>query len=478
MAGAIVSIVIGMQYGDEGKGMGVHRLYSSDIISDEVSIPRPSLTVRFNGSSQAAHNVISEDGTYYHQFRQFGSGYLADPNQVTYFHRTMLVDPWMLLEEAAELDALFPGRDNGALSSVVVHKDAPILLPIYALENKVHEIARGNEAHGSCGMGVGALAEDVALDNVFLTHRMVEVFSFEALVTRLRIIHQHIKNQIDPIIANFDPHQIATIGDDIDYFFDESFYEDYAKWLNTEYYSAISTVTDMFIYYVLNDESRHVVFEGAQGILLDEWRGFHPYTTWSSTNLRNIHQLFEEVGYAGKYHTYGMVRAYGTRHGYGPFPSERDDLKIVDECNDWGLWQGKFRTGDLDLPLLRYAFTVAKDPGSEYRAIDSVHISCLDQVENSDVPVRIVNSYYDMNNNTVYFSCPINPDLYDLDFQGKLTTQVDNWIYGSVHNYFVNFKEEFCNMICWPAYTHPTISFISSSALQQPNQIIEAVYKE
>ena len=96
-----------------------------------------------------------------------------------------------------------------------------------------------------------------------------------------------------------------------------------------------------------------VVFEGAQGVLLDEWRGFHPYTTWSTCTFDNALDLLSEWG--GQAVRLGVIRSYLTRHGAGPFPTEDGDLKLSEPHNAWGPWQEKFRWGWLDLPLLRYA---------------------------------------------------------------------------------------------------------------------------
>ena len=100
-------------------------------------------------------------------------------------------------------------------------------------------------------------------------------------------------------------------------------------------------------------EGGAVIFEGAQGVLLDEWRGFHPYTTWSTCTFDNALDLVGEWG--GQAVRLGVVRSYATRHGAGPFPTEDRALDIPEPHNGWGPWQEGFRRGWLDLVLLRYA---------------------------------------------------------------------------------------------------------------------------
>ena len=100
-----------------------------------------------------------------------------------------------------------------------------------------------------------------------------------------------------------------------------------------------------------------VVFEGAQGVLLDEWRGFHPYTTWSTTTFANAEQLLAEAGQQAI--RLGVTRCYAPRHGPGPLVTEDPILDLPEPHNGRGAWQGPFRTGHLDAVALRYAIEVA-----------------------------------------------------------------------------------------------------------------------
>lgn len=95
-----------------------------------------------------------------------------------------------------------------------------------------------------------------------------------------------------------------------------------------------------------------VVFEGAQGVLLDEWRGFHPYTTWSTTTFANAETLLAEAGSAQTALRLGVVRCYMTRHGPGPFVTEDPTLELPEPHNQHGAWQGVFRAGHFDVVAL------------------------------------------------------------------------------------------------------------------------------
>ena len=101
------------------------------------------------------------------------------------------------------------------------------------------------------------------------------------------------------------------------------------------------------------------VFEGAQGVLLDEWHGFHPYTTWSTTTFANAETLLAEAGASQGAFRLGVIRCYLTRHGPGPLVTEDPTLELPDRHNQRNRWQGPWRTGHFDAVALRYAVRVA-----------------------------------------------------------------------------------------------------------------------
>ncbi|MFD6735908.1 adenylosuccinate synthetase, partial [Micromonospora aurantiaca] len=101
------------------------------------------------------------------------------------------------------------------------------------------------------------------------------------------------------------------------------------------------------------------VFEGAQGVLLDEWHGFHPYTTWSTTTFANAETLLAEAGMAGTAQRLGVLRTTTTRHGPGPLVTEDAALPFTDRHNGTNPWQGRFRFGHFDAVAHRYALEVA-----------------------------------------------------------------------------------------------------------------------
>jgi adenylosuccinate synthase len=156
-----------------------------------------------------------------------------------------------------------------------------------------------------------------------------------------------------------------------------------------------------------------VIFEGAQGVLLDEWHGFHPHTTWSTTTLANADQLLVEANYDGSVTRMGLTRAYATRHGAGPFVTEDAILTqmLPDARNGVHTWQQGFRVGWLDLVLLRYALAVAGK-------IDSLAVTCLDRIDT--LPELFVCEQY-QREALIIDAIAVNPQKDDLAYQAQIT---------------------------------------------------------
>jgi adenylosuccinate synthase len=132
-----------------------------------------------------------------------------------------------------------------------------------------------------------------------------------------------------------------------------------------------------------------VIFEGAQGVLLDEDWGFHPYTTWSRCTFANARELLERVCPGEPLFRLGVARIYAHRHGPGPLPTESAELAAsLDEPHNLrGPWQGPFRVGWPDLVLARYAFAATG-------GIDGLALTHLDGLQRV-TDWRLADSYED-----------------------------------------------------------------------------------
>jgi len=314
-------IVVDLGFGDAGKGTVVDHLCSANPFA---------AVVRFNGGAQAAHNVVAADGRH-HTFAQFGSGTFT-PGVRTHLSRFMLVDPLALAAEADHLRALGV-RD--ALDRLTVDGDALLTTPYHRAANRARETARGAARHGSCGMGVGETA------SYALAHgdapRAGDCLSPARLRRRLAAVRDW---YLDTFPGGGDVTDAGACADAF-----------------TAFGERVRIVGGDHLRVLLGGGS--VVFEGAQGVLLDEWHGFHPYTTWSTTTFANAETLLAEAGASAV--RLGVLRAYATRHGPGPFVTEDPALTadLPDRHNGAGRWQGAFRVGHLDTVALRYALDVA-----------------------------------------------------------------------------------------------------------------------
>ncbi len=353
-----VFLTVDLGFGDAGKGSIVDfltRHYDAHTV------------VRYNGGAQAGHRVVvlAADGMTQqeHVFAQFGAGTLA--GAATHLSRFMLLDPLAMLAEEAHLHSL--GITN-AFARTTIDERALIITPFQRAVNRVREQLRGAGRHGSCGMGIGETMADA------LAHGAAVLFASdlrdpERLHHKLAFLRRVNLAKLPASLPD-DPQIEAELG-----MLTET---DWDVWLIDAYreFTAQAQIVPGAHLHTILQRAGTTVFEGAQGVLLDEWAGFHPYTTWSTTTLANADQLLAEANYRGKVTRVGITRAYATRHGAGPFVTEDATLThaLPDARNGDGAWQQHFRSGWLDLVMLRYASEIVGP-------LDYLAVTCLDRLE-------------------------------------------------------------------------------------------------
>ncbi|HLJ55606.1 MAG TPA: adenylosuccinate synthetase [Chthonomonadaceae bacterium] len=356
-------IVIGLGFGDEGKGSVVDHLVRRD---------GARCVVRFNGGAQARHHVVA--GAAVHGFSQFGAGTLAGAR--TLLSRYMLVEPLALCGEARDLAAL--GVPD-PFARITISAAAPIITQANILANRAIEAARGPARHGSCGLGIG------------LTQGDAETLGEEALragdLARPAVLREklalNLRRRLDDIAgcrslsglphqsypsdrtapAGRSPAASANAGDasagllarleGLDLADLAAFYGEFA--------ARVRIVPDGEILHAVAHED--TVFEGAQGVLLDQRHGFFPHVTRSNTTFENADALLAEAGFAGERVRIGLLRPYSTRHGAGPLPTETSGLSVPPCHNGENAWQGAFRVGWFDAVAARYALAAAGGVG-------------------------------------------------------------------------------------------------------------------
>ena len=334
-------IVTDLGYGDAGKGTTV------DYLARQAS---SAVVVRHSGGAQAAHNVVTNDGRH-HTFAQFGSGSFVDGAK-THLSRFMLISPPRMMSEAANLIEL--GVPD-IWQRLTIDEAAPVILPWHQAATQLRELARGAARHGSVGIGISEVQRDL-LDDPEKVIRAGDLRHPEGLKARLKALqHDKFYQMLKELKVPDSPEaRVAWAilnNDEIA----EGLIDAYLEWVRT----GLQIVPGSHLG-ELADQHESLIFEGSQGVLLDEWFGFHPYTTWSTTTSENAECLLEELGSPLKPTRLGVLRAYTTRHGPGPFVTE--DLELAKQLpelhNETGRWMGDFRYGHLDLVAHHYAMDV------------------------------------------------------------------------------------------------------------------------
>ena len=265
-------IVVDLGFGDAGKGL------LTDFLVRHVDA---GVVVRYNGGAQAGHNVVTPDGRH-HTFSQFGSGTFL-PHVRTYLSRHVVIHPAALLVEG---DILEGKGIRDPFARLRVSDQALVITPFHQAANRIREIVRGTNRHGSCGVGVGEAVEDALLhtENRVLAG---DLNNPVLLRRKLRAIRDQKREQITAICKN------NSFGSDLNreygVFNDEDVID---RWM-----SSIARIGQLGL--VVSDsvlerwlyETESVIFEGAQGVLLDADAGFHPFTTWSCCTATNAFVL-------------------------------------------------------------------------------------------------------------------------------------------------------------------------------------------
>ncbi|MCP4158264.1 MAG: adenylosuccinate synthetase [bacterium] len=353
--------VIGLGFGDEGKGSIV------DYLSRRYNI---GWNVRFNGGPQAAHHVVTPKGKL-HCFSQFGSGSLHPVHPVrgtgvkSYLSPFMLVDPLSLEKEETALRYI--GITDG-FQRLFLNEECVVITPFHAALNRIRELSRGEHKHGSCGKGVSDAYFDSKNKNI-PSIKVADFSDVPGLTSKLKLLglmkidlaeqlykqglNEAIGFELKKLKANYLPRELARR------------YHDFVQ--------KIRVISQPGEEDLLREE-KTILFEGAQGVLLDQRLGFFPYVTPSNTTLVNASKIGKGIG--GQKRRIGVIRLYAVRHGAGPFVTEDKWLTglLPETHNIFNPWQEAMRCGWLDLVATRYAIKAA--------GIDEIAVTNIDRLTN------------------------------------------------------------------------------------------------
>lgn len=321
-------ILAGLGFGDESKGANCEYMCINR---------NAKLVIRYNGGPQAGHNVLTPDGKH-HTFSQFGSGTFI-PGVRTHLSKYMLVDPLAMETENRHL--VNQGVPD-AMNRLSVDPRATIITPIHVLLNRIREQNR-DEKHGTCGCGVGeAVAHRIACPEYTLT--VSDLMNPNTVRAKLWEMYFYAIYELESIGVNPADYAVTMAKS----WWLRTLVGRYTSWI-----SRISVEPDQAVCWSTQSD---IVFEGAQGVMLDETLGTAPHNTWSNCTFDNAKAIIEENSRPGEVYRVGCLRTYYTRHGAGPFPTESPDLDILEEPhNSSSNVQGKFRRGHFDPVLARYA---------------------------------------------------------------------------------------------------------------------------
>lgn len=350
MATRLVAL-IGLGFGDCGKGL------FTDFLTRHWNA---HTVVRFNGGAQAGHNVVLPDGRH-HTFSQFSAGTLV-AGVCTVLAYPVVVHPGALLIEHAALQRL---GVHDAWGRLLVDARCRVNTPFHQACGRLREWARGVHAHGSCGVGVGETVRhglqhsDQILRYGDLADPACALAQVGHIRRTLRAEFEHLAPQLPPALqAEWAMLDHADVEQ---------------RWLAQcqALIAACPPAPPHAIAQRLHQPGT-VLMEGAQGVLLDEWCGFHPHTTWSSTTMAAAQAVAADADCTAPMTRLGIVRSYLTRHGAGPLPTYDPALDALPEPhNASDGWQGAFRRAHPDGVLLRYALAQAGP-------LDSLLVSHLD----------------------------------------------------------------------------------------------------
>jgi adenylosuccinate synthase len=345
---AKTAVVLGAQWGDEGKGKIV------DVLSE-----RFSAVARYAGGHNAGHTVIHGNQKFVLQLIPCG---VLRPGCKGVIGNGVVLDPIAFLKEAAKLRGLGVEVDD----QLFISNRAQVILPYHRMIELAAESAPGRKRIGTTSRGIGPAYEDKMARSGL---RIVDLLNTS-------LLRQHIeaacgeKNAIAHALFGTDPLE------------PEKMYEEYAA--AAEEVRPFVTDTGRLLHQIIGSGGS-VMFEGAQGTMLDIDHGTYPFVTSSSATAGGA-ATGTGVGPTAIGTVISVTKAYVTRVGEGPFPTEIHDA-IGDQLrargNEYGAVTGRpRRCGWLDIPLLRYSNQVN---GAEWLVVTKMDV--LDELE--EIPICI-----------------------------------------------------------------------------------------
>jgi adenylosuccinate synthase len=335
-------VVIGAQWGDEGKGKIVDWL-----------LERADIVVRFQGGHNAGHTLVIGNETY--KLALLPSGVVRS-GKLSVIGNGVVLDPWHLV---TEIGALAKRGIDISSHNLKIAENATLILPLHRELDQLREAAAGEQKIGTTGRGIGPAYEDKVGRRAIRAQDLKNLGTLGPKIDRLLVHHNALRRGLGQ----------AEIAKDV-----------LLREL-TEIAPRVLPYVDN-VWSLLDRERRagkRILFEGAQGALLDVDHGTYPFVTSSNTVAAQA-ATGSGMGPGAISYVLGLAKAYTTRVGSGPFPTELTDAigeRLGERGQEWGVNTGrKRRCGWFDACLVRQVIKVA--------GIDGIALTKLDVLDGFD----------------------------------------------------------------------------------------------
>lgn len=315
-----IRAVIGKNFGDEGKGLATDYLAMLSLRED-----RSCVVVRHNGGAQAGHTVEIDDKRFI--FKEIGSGAFRGAD--TLWASTFMPDLFKLAEEVEGFAA-----QGGRLPKIMSAPDCPLTYIDDILINMSLEVRRGDKRHGSCGMGIDEAKRRSSVPDFKITPHDICSGTAESFLKKLQFLRdEYLPSRLE--VLNLDPSSIGEYGEMLQ---DPNVLYNYCEQMCRN--SELITIVPEAAVKTYDD----IIFEGAQGLILDEENlAFAPNLTSSRTGLTNPAAFLNKLEITTPGEAIYVTRTYVTKHGAGRFPYEDEKLHFDDKTNIRNEWQGTIR---------------------------------------------------------------------------------------------------------------------------------------
>jgi adenylosuccinate synthase len=382
-----VTVIVGTQWGDEGKGKII------DYYAENMNF-----IVRFQGGNNAGHTIQVGDEVF--KFHLLPSGIIR-PDKTVIIGNGLVIDPGILLNEIEELKTR-----NVPTAKILISDRANVIMPYHKLLDKAEESAKGTAKIGTTGRGIGpAYTDKISRQGI----RIGDLLDDEILKAKLENIIPR-KQNILSTLGNTTELSVTNVLEE---------YRAFGRKLE-EYVTDISVVLNQAL-----NQNQNILFEGAQGTELDVDFGTYPFVTSSNTVAGNA-CIGSGIGPTHINQVIGVVKAYTTRVGSGPLPTEQDNEvgnEIREKGKEFGTTTGRpRRCGWLDMVVVRTACRL--------NGLTALAITRLDVLGGMET-LKICHSYQHNNKKLMHFPGNLNilqkiQPIYD-DLPGWEEKTRDEW---------------------------------------------------